>query len=58
MDHDGCRRTRPDQQSAIAVANWFIEKNRTDPSELTHLKIQKMLDFAQGWHLAYFDVPL
>ncbi|MDR1079669.1 MAG: DUF4065 domain-containing protein [Deltaproteobacteria bacterium] len=44
--------------SAIAVANWFIEQNRNDPSELTHLKLQKMLYFAQGWHLAYFDVPL
>jgi uncharacterized phage-associated protein len=44
--------------SAIAVANWFIEQNRIAPSDLTHLKIQKMLYFAQGWHLAYFDVPL
>jgi uncharacterized phage-associated protein len=32
--------------------------NRTDPSELTPLKLQKVLYFAQGWHLAYHDVPL
>lgn len=44
--------------SAVAVANWFISKNQADPSGLTHLKIQKMLYFAQGWHLAYFDMPL
>jgi uncharacterized phage-associated protein len=44
--------------SAIGVANWFIGKNRENPSGLTHLKLQKMLYFAQGWHLAYFDVPL
>jgi uncharacterized phage-associated protein len=44
--------------SAIAAANWFIEQNRIDQSELTHLKIQKMLYFVQGWHLAYYDIPL
>ncbi|MDR1166604.1 MAG: DUF4065 domain-containing protein [Deltaproteobacteria bacterium] len=44
--------------SAIAVANWFIEQNQIDPSALTHLKIQKMLYFAQGWHLAHLDIPL
>jgi uncharacterized phage-associated protein len=48
----------PAINSANAVANWFIEQNRTDPSELTHLKIQKMLYFAQGWYLAYHNVPL
>ncbi|MDR1036316.1 MAG: DUF4065 domain-containing protein [Deltaproteobacteria bacterium] len=44
--------------SAIAVANWFIERNRTDQRELTHLKLQKLLYFAQGWRLAYYDIPL
>ncbi|MDR1166886.1 MAG: DUF4065 domain-containing protein [Deltaproteobacteria bacterium] len=44
--------------SAIAVANWFIEMNRTDPRDLTHLKIQKTLYFAQGWRLAHFGYPL
>ncbi|MDR1039510.1 MAG: DUF4065 domain-containing protein [Deltaproteobacteria bacterium] len=44
--------------SAVAVANWMIKKNLEDPSGLTHLKIQKLLYFAQGWHLAYFSEPL
>ncbi|MDR1041744.1 MAG: DUF4065 domain-containing protein [Deltaproteobacteria bacterium] len=44
--------------SAIAVANWFIERNRKESGDLTHLKLQKLLYFAQGWHLAYYDVPL
>ncbi|MDR1037284.1 MAG: DUF4065 domain-containing protein [Deltaproteobacteria bacterium] len=44
--------------SAIAVANWFIGQNQIDQSDLTHLKLQKMLYFAQGWYLAYRDVPL
>ncbi|MDR1166516.1 MAG: DUF4065 domain-containing protein [Deltaproteobacteria bacterium] len=44
--------------SAAAVVNWFIDKNRTDGVDLTHLKIQKLLYFAQGFHLAYWPTPL
>jgi uncharacterized phage-associated protein len=44
--------------SAVAAANWFIAKNRDDPSDLTHLKLQKLLYFAQGWHLAFSGFPL
>ncbi|MDR1166507.1 MAG: hypothetical protein LBO66_11715 [Deltaproteobacteria bacterium] len=51
-------RPEPIFNSAIAVANWFIGMNRTYPSELTHLKIQKTLYFNQGWRLAYFNIPL
>ncbi|MDR1166513.1 MAG: DUF4065 domain-containing protein [Deltaproteobacteria bacterium] len=52
--------TNPDStiNSAIAVANWFIKMNHDDPSELTHLKLHKLLYFAQGWRLAYFNFPL
>jgi hypothetical protein len=34
--------------SAIGVANWFIGKNRVAKGDLTHLKLQKILYFAQG----------
>ncbi|MDR1872805.1 MAG: DUF4065 domain-containing protein [Deltaproteobacteria bacterium] len=44
--------------SAIAVANWFIETNWPEKHDLTHLKIQKLLYFVQGFHLAFFDYPL
>jgi uncharacterized phage-associated protein len=44
--------------SAIAVANWLITKNLDDRSNLTHLKLQKLLYFAQGLHLAYSGSPL
>jgi uncharacterized phage-associated protein len=44
--------------SAIAVSNWLIAKNGDDPRELTPLKLQKILYFAQGWHLGYHSVPL
>jgi uncharacterized phage-associated protein len=46
------------KNTAIGLTNWLIEMNRTAPVDLTHLKIQKLLYFAQGWHLAYFDFPL
>jgi uncharacterized phage-associated protein len=46
------------RNSAAAVTNWFIERNQTDRIALTHLMIQKLLYFAQGWHLANFDSPL
>ncbi|MDR1038847.1 MAG: DUF4065 domain-containing protein [Deltaproteobacteria bacterium] len=44
--------------SAVAVANWFISRNQEVSGDMTHLKLQKMLFLAQGWHLAYFDFPL
>ena len=42
----------------MAVANWLIEKNKTDKSELTHLKIQMLLYFAQGYCLGNYEMPL
>lgn len=50
--------TVPAVSSAIALANWLIRKNWSDPCELTHLKIENLLRFAQPWHLAYHDVPI
>jgi hypothetical protein len=44
--------------SAASVTNWFIAKNCPISVELSHLKIQKLLYFAQGWHLAFFSCPL
>ena len=39
---------------SIAVANWFIE---SVPS-LSPLKLQKLIYFAHGWHLAIWNQPL
>ena len=43
----------PPYQS-LAVANWFIENLRN----ITPLKLQKLIYFAHGWHLALRDKPL
>lgn len=45
--------------SAIEVANWFIEKSLDEnSSNLTHLKVQKLVFIAHGWYLAITGEPL
>jgi uncharacterized phage-associated protein len=41
-----------------AVANHFLELARQGNEQLTHMKLQKLLYFAHGWHLAFFGEPL
>lgn len=42
--------------TSIAVANTIIE--RSDLSDLSPMKLQKLLYFAHGWHWAFFDERL
>ncbi|ELQ6036663.1 Panacea domain-containing protein [Cronobacter dublinensis] len=45
--------------SATAVANAFIEKaTRGELSELTPMKLQKLLFYVQSWHLKLYNEPL
>ncbi|MCI9585189.1 MAG: SocA family protein [Bacilli bacterium] len=57
--------------NAIDIANWFLWKNKIEQIEniteydeyevyegLTHLKLQKLIYFAQGLFLAYTKKPL
>ena len=41
-----------------AIANRFIELADREQQELTPMKLQKLLYFAQGWHLAIYGKPL
>jgi uncharacterized phage-associated protein len=43
---------------AIAVGNYFLEVAERAKSSLTPMKIQKLVYFAHGWHLALKDGPL
>lgn len=43
---------------AKAVANYFIELNTTQRKELSPMKLQKLIYYAHGWHLAIFNEPL
>src|SRR5262245_26249764 len=40
------------------VANWLIERGLEDGRPVDPLKLQKLLYFAHGWHLAITGAPL
>ena len=44
----------------LSVANWFVQRlTNTDVGDVvTHLKVQKLLYFAQAWHLLALNRPL
>lgn len=44
--------------SASEVAKWFLAKAHQDKKKVTNKKLQKLLYYAQGWHLANFQCPL
>jgi uncharacterized phage-associated protein len=45
--------------TALDIAKWFINAtDRESGDAITHLKVQKLVYYAQGWALAYFDKPL
>ena len=42
----------------VAVANWLLKKSWDENKPITQMKIQKLLYFAHGWHLALLDKPM
>lgn len=45
--------------TAKNVAQFFLSKTQEDIGEnITHLKLQKLVYYAQGFYLAIFDTPL
>ncbi len=45
--------------SSVDVASYFIERAKeADVRDLSPMKLQKLLYFAHGWHLAVNDAPL
>lgn len=45
-------------ESAMAVANRFISLGLQHGMPLTQMKLQKLIFFAQGWHMAIYGEPL
>ena len=49
----------PAKYEAISVADYFLWKAQKDDQEfLSNLKLQKLVYYAQGMHLAMFNEPL
>ncbi len=44
--------------SALTIANFFIRKGLQEKITVTPMKLQKLIYFAHGWHLAFFDRAL
>lgn len=44
--------------SSKAIANYFLELAKDSEELLTPMKLQKLIYFAHGWHLAIYDEPL
>jgi uncharacterized phage-associated protein len=44
--------------NAKAVANYFLDVAASHKTSLTPMKLQKLIFFAHGWHLALCDEPL
>ena len=50
-------------QTADNVARWFLSRNKVktlggEADLISNLKLQKLLYYAQGMHLALYDAPL
>lgn len=44
---------------AAVIADWFLANvDRQSGDSITHLKLQKLVYYAQAWHLANFNKPL
>lgn len=45
-------------EKSLAIANELIKRGIEHDSPPTQMKLQKLMYFAHGWHLALFDEPL
>lgn len=47
-----------EQLDSLAVANWFIDTAKANGQPITAMKLQKLVYFAHGWHLALYEKAL
>jgi len=41
-----------------AIANWFLDRSKSDGKPVDPMKLQKLIYFAHGWHLGLIRHPL
>ncbi|MCY4305991.1 MAG: DUF4065 domain-containing protein [Aestuariivita sp.] len=60
MSDKNLQRYNGPPSTAIAVANWFLQRSWKEPSlpRCDQLKLQKLVYYAQAWYLANFNKPL
>lgn len=46
------------EYDALTIAKWFVAWAEADEADVSNLKVQKLLYYAQGHHLAMFGSPL
>lgn len=46
------------EYSASTIAKWFVAWVEDEEADLSNLKLQKLLYYAQGWHLRETGKPL
>jgi len=46
------------QPTALKIAKYFIWKANKENKKITNKKLQKLLYYAQAWHLVFEDKPL
>ena len=52
------RGTKSTAHDARAIANYFLDLGERDGIAIDHLKLQKLVYFCHGWHLALTGEPL
>jgi len=46
------------QITAFDVAKFFIHRGNQEEDSVSHMKLQKLIYYTQGYHLALYDTPL
>lgn len=46
------------KHTCFDIANYFVHKAKETGTTVTNLKLQKLVYYAQAWHLAIYEKPL